>query len=455
MQTGKQGDLDDKFVAFVRTKQLFDPAHRVLLAVSGGLDSVVMAELFRKAGFLYAIAHVNFQLRGADSEEDVVFVRALAERHQVPFYTVCLPPGRQADEQGVSTQMAARQLRYAWFEKVAQESGFQCVATAHHQDDVFETILLNLVRGTGLTGLRGIPMRQGRIIRPLWFTDRTSIQEYAETNNLSWREDTSNASDYYRRNQLRHQVIPVLKTINPGLLQTTQSTIARLQSADHLIDQEIQRSWEALAQIRSDGIFLSIAKLVALVEWEFRLSEWLKSYGFQYVQISPIVEAIQATGFGQVFLSSTHRVFRDREFLIITPRLTEEKFEIPLAQFPAHAVNVFDLFSLHFELIGRTDDFQLPTDPATACFDADRIPWPLTIRRWQEGDRFRPLGLNGSQTVGNFLTNRKVPLFDRRSIFVLTSGEQIVWLIGYRPDDRFRVTDTTQKVLKIELRSKH
>ncbi|GAB3270524.1 tRNA lysidine(34) synthetase TilS [Larkinella harenae] len=445
--------LEPQFLSFIRTRHLFSPEQRILLTVSGGLDSVVMTELFRRAGFVYGIAHVNFQLRGLESDQDEDFVRALAAQHGVQFHTVRKPTTQKADEWGVSTQMAARTLRYEWFDQLADEFGYERVATAHHQDDVLETILLNLVRGTGLSGLLGIPVRQGRIIRPLWFANRSILEQYALHHALHWREDSSNTSDYYRRNRLRHQLIPVLKAINPNLLQTLQTTIARLQSADTLVENVLNHSWNELVVHRSGKVLLDISRLVLLPEWEFQLSEWLKPYGFHYAQLAPIADAVQHTNFGQRFYSATHQLLRDRQLLVIEPKILADDKPIVLPALPTEAVPVFDQYRLQFELIDKSDDFQIPVNPHVACLDADKMEWPLTIRRWQSGDRFRPLGLRGSQTVGDFLTNHKISLSDRSSVTVLTTTSQIAWLIGYRPDDRFRITTHTQKVLLIEQRS--
>jgi tRNA(Ile)-lysidine synthase len=452
MALTRNRSIEHQFLSFINTEQLFSQTDCILLTVSGGLDSVVMAELFRTAGFQYSIAHVNFELRGAESDEDEAFVSALAERHGVRFHTARLPAKQQAEEQGVSTQMAARHLRYAWFEQLAEEFGYAGIATAHHQDDVLETILINLVRGTGLTGLRGIPIRQGRIIRPLWFADRETLGDYAQKKKLVWREDSSNVSDKYRRNRLRHQVIPILKEMNPSLLQTLQTTVARLQSADKLVDEEMLRSWEELAENRPEGVFLSIQQLLIQQEWAFRLSEWLKPYGFHYVQIDPITEAVRGDGFGQKFQSATHQVLRDRDHLVVSELQSALNKEVDLPEIPSGDVSIFNHFYLRFEIIETLDGFQIPLNPDVACLDADRISGPLTVRRWQTGDRFQPLGMNGRQSVGNFLTNQKVALTDRGATWVLLAGEAIAWLIGYRPDDRFRVTDQTRKILKIERR---
>ncbi|RAJ99819.1 tRNA(Ile)-lysidine synthase [Larkinella arboricola] len=448
----QNGALERRFLSFINREQLFDQTDCILLTISGGLDSVVMAELFRSAGLRYGMAHVNFQLRGAESEGDEAFVKELAEQHGVRFHTVRLAAKNESEAQGISTQMAARKLRYDWFEQVAEEFDYARIATAHHQDDVLETILLNLVRGTGLTGLKGVPVRQGRIIRPLWFADRTMIEAYAQNGGIRWREDSSNASDKYHRNRLRHQVVPVLKEINPNLLETLQTTVARLRSADALVDAEIRRSWEKLAEMRPEGIFLSIEQLLLLEEWEYRLAEWLKPYGFQYAQLGDMAETVRADGFGQQFYSATHLLIRDRDYLMIKPRQAAPAQTLILDAIPATTLNVFGQYELYFELIPRSGDFQIPVDSNIACLDAERIQWPLTIRIWQNGDRFRPLGVKGHQTVGNFLTNRKVTIAERQSARVLVSGDRIAWLVGYRPDDYFRITDQTRTILKIERR---
>ncbi|GAB3336389.1 tRNA lysidine(34) synthetase TilS [Larkinella ripae] len=443
-------DLCADFRNFVESQRLFDPGDRILLTVSAGIDSVVMADLFRLAGFQYGIAHVNFQLRGDESEGDEAFVRALAERHGVRFHTVRMPAKQQAPKSGFSTQMAARQFRYEWFEKIAKDSGYECIATAHHQDDVLETVLLNLVRGTGLSGLRGIPVRQGRVIRPLWFADRACLEAHARQHALAWREDSSNASDYYRRNRLRHQVIPVLKEINPNLVLTLQTTLARIRAADALVGREIRQSWETLAQNRLNGVALPVQRLIDLPEWEYRLAEWLKPYGFQYAQLGPLTEAVRSAGFGQTFFSATHRVIRDRDFLLIEPLQAADNEQVVIRSLPDSVIPVFGEYGLHWTLIEPSEGFQIPAHPQIACLDADRLQWPLTIRRWQTGDRFRPLGLKGSQSVGNFLTNRKVSVTERRHGTVLLSGNRIAWLIGYRPDDHFRITSQTRRILLIE-----
>ncbi len=413
---------------------------------------MVMAELFRSAGLRYGMAHVNFQLRATESDGDEIFVQKLAEQHGVRFHTIRLAAKQEAEARGISTQMAARQLRYAWFEQVADEFGYAGIATAHHQDDVLETILLNLVRGTGLTGLKGVPVRQGRIIRPLWFADRAQIETYAQDRGISWREDSSNSSDKYHRNRLRHQVVPVLKQINPNLLETLQTTVARLRSADGLVDALVRRSWHLLAEFRPEGIFLSIGQLLLLDEWEYQLSEWLKPYGFQYAQLEDILRAVRLDGFGQQFYSTTHQLIRDRDFLIIQIKQTASAQALVLEAMPADSLSISEQYELYFEFIPYSDGFQIPADANIACLDATRIQWPLTIRVWQNGDRFRPLGVKGNQTVGNFLTNRKATVAERQAAQVLVSDDRIAWLIGYRPDDHFRITDQTQTILKIERR---
>ncbi|WP_234733352.1 tRNA lysidine(34) synthetase TilS [Tellurirhabdus bombi] len=427
----------------------------MLLAVSGGIDSVAMVDLFLATEVSVGIAHVNFGLRGEESEGDEQFVRDLAKRHSIPFYTTRFNTLSLASEQGVSTQMMARQLRYDWFGQLAREYGYSCVATAHHSDDNLETVLLNLIRGTGVAGLRGISVQQdfpwGRLVRPLWFASRADLEQYVQEQGLPWREDSSNVEDKYRRNRLRHQVVPVLKELNPNLLQTIQATYERVGAAENLVEQALSHSWKALIQQQGERLFIPLQALQALPEWPFRLSEWLRPFGFRYAQIQPIAEAVRGTSFGQTFESGTHRILRDREALVITPKGANETTEISLDQLPTEPLRIDEHLSLVFSCQEKPTDFIIPADARVACLDADQVKWPLTIRRWRAGDRFQPLGMKGSQAIGDWFTNRKIALHKRESSYVLLSGETIVWLIGYRIDNRFRLQEQTHKLLFIKV----
>ncbi|GAA4455440.1 tRNA lysidine(34) synthetase TilS [Nibrella saemangeumensis] len=429
---------------------MFSPNDRVLLAVSGGIDSVAMAHTFHRVGQSFAIAHVNYGLRGADSDDDALFVQNIADRYRVPFHQTRFDTATVAQERGISIQMAARELRYAWFEQLLDQYGYASVATAHHQNDVLETILINLVRGTGLAGLQGIPVRQGRVIRPLWFTNREQLVAYMQEHNLSWREDSSNAADKYVRNRLRHQVLPILQVLNPALLtDTLPQTVERLRAAGQLLSQELAQSWQQVAVEQEGRITLNIEALIRLSEPQFRLYEWLRIYGFSQDQVRQIWAATMREP-GSVFWSATHRLVHEREGLVLMPLPPEHGFRVELEEWPQGVV-VAGSWRLCFETFDKPVDFQIPTDPGVACLDADQIKLPLIIRPWQQGDRFRPLGLKGSKLVSDLLNDQKVSLSQREQAAVLAAGNGIMWVVGRRIGHAFRLTAETRRVLKIVL----
>lgn len=301
--------LERDFLGFINDNQLFGSIDRVLLAVSGGLDSIVMTALFHQIGQPFAIAHVNFGLRATESDADALFVQNKAEQYGVPFHLAHFDTAVLAAKRGVSIQMAARDLRYDWFSQLLQEHAYTCVATAHHQNDVLETILLNLTRGTGIAGLRGIAAKQKQIVRPLLFATRDQLAVYAETQKLTYREDSSNADDKYARNRIRHHVVPVLTDLNPGLWQSLPRTIERLQATETLVRAELERSWSEVVETLGNYKLLPTRKLLAQSELSFRLNEWLNPFGFTADQVEQMVRSLRQP-VGQIFLSTTHSTLR-------------------------------------------------------------------------------------------------------------------------------------------------
>jgi len=441
----------DSFLGFINDHQLVGPTDRVLLAVSGGMDSMVMAHLFARAGFSVGIAHVNFCMRGAESDADEALVCSLAHQLDVPFFTTRFDTQEIAQQRNLSIQVVARELRYTWFGTVARENGYALIATAHHQNDVLETLLLNLVRGTGLAGLRSIPIQQGQIIRPLWALSRLAIKDYAVDQGLIWRNDRSNDDDKYSRNKIRHHVVPILEKLNPNLTHTLTQTLERLRAADTLVNTLVGQSRQEC--IEHHGVLQTIHpdKLMVLAEWPFQLSEWLKEFGFSYSQSRDIARVLKGDKTGQIFRSATHSVWNDRTGLIVAPILVEEPFNLPVPSQSEGAVTLPDGRKVRYQWYDRPADLSLLSDPTFALLDADLVTGPLTIRRWQEGDRFRPLNMPGHKLVSDLLNDRKVSLPERARTTVLVSGEEIVWVVGHRLTHSVRITDKTKRILECRL----
>ena len=440
--------LERDFLGFINDNQLFGSTDRVLLAVSGGLDSIVMTELVYRIGQAFAIAHVNFGLRGAESDADALFVQNKAEQYGVPFHLTHFDTTVIAAGRGVSIQMAARDLRYAWFSHLLKEQAYACVATAHHQNDVLETILMNIARGTGIAGLRGIVVKQNQLVRPLLFATRDQLADYAKTQQLTYREDSSNADDKYARNRIRHHVVPVLTDLNPGLWQTLPRTIERLQAAETLVRAELERSWQDMAELIGKQTLLPIDKLLTQSELLFRLTEWLRPLGFTTDQAEQMVRSFQQP-VGQVFTSATHRITHERNGLLLEPLPASTDYEVRLTEWPEAPVTILGQFTLTIQLIDKPIDFRPDTNPSVACLDADIVSFPLLIRPWRQGDRFRPLGLNGHKLVSDVLNDLKLSRSERGQTAVLESGGTVAWVIGRRIDHRFRITAATKRICRI------
>lgn len=448
------------FLGFINDNQLADSTTKTLLAVSGGLDSIVMAALFQRTGLSFAIAHVNFGLRGPESDGDAVFVEELANRYQVPFHAIRFQTAQVAAERGESIQMVARSLRYQWFGELRRQYGYDSVATAHHLNDVLETMLLNLTRGTGLAGLHGIAVRQehptvGTLIRPLLFASRDQLETYAAVRKLKHRDDRSNADDYYARNRIRHHAVPVLTGINPGLWTTLPRTVERLRAAEQLMQLELNRSWQQLIQTEPDGtIRLPIDGLLALEEGAFRLSEWLLPYGFTREQARQAWLTLTREP-GQQLRSATHLLTHERGFLLLSllkvTVLSSYKTTIQELVNPGKILVCDRMISgtSHSKL----GDFVPEINATVAWLDADRLVDPLTIRVWQPGDRFRPLGLAGTKLVSDLLNELKLEQRERAQTLVLVSGDTIAWVVGCRIGHQFRVRSDSRRLIRLIVES--
>lgn len=432
-----------QFKQFVETNKLFDQSHSLLAAVSGGADSVVMLHLLAQSRLKVSVAHCNFQLRGADADGDEDFVRQLAEKYQMPFFSIRFDTLTYAKQNRLSVEMAARKLRYDWFAQLAAEHHFDRILTAHHLNDDIETVLLNLTRGTGINGLTGISAINGNIARPLLFASRSQIEEYARLNNLDFRTDSTNLSDDYQRNIIRHRIIPVLKEINPSFEERMSKNFKHIRQATDIYNWFIMRAIGDILSNNGQKVVIDAEKIMNQPFAEPILYECLKLYGFNSTHTEAVLKIIGQKS-GCTFQSATHRLLVDRTQIIIEPA-EQAEFEPIVIDSPQDVESV----GLKMKVVPIAD-FVLDKRPSTACLDLGKLSFPLTIRRWQHGDFFYPIGMSKAQKLSDFFVNNKVNVFEKERAMVLTSDEKIAWIIGYRPDNRFKIDDKTHQVLVIQ-----
>jgi tRNA(Ile)-lysidine synthase len=416
-----------------------------LLAVSGGIDSMVMAHLFITSGYRCAIAHCNFSLRGEESDADEDFVRTFAETQGVPFHTIRFDTNKYAAENKIPIQLAARELRYHWFEELRQTHGFDKIAVAHNADDNLETFFINLLRGAGLNGLTGMSSHTDYIIRPLLGCSRKYVEEYAIANNVRYREDSSNLSDKYLRNKLRHRVLPVLDDIHPAFREKAAESIAYLDKANQFIETETALFLQYSSFAKGDDTYISLADVREFHSPEILLFYILKTYGFRGATIANISACIDNAVSGKQFFSSTHCLVIDRTHLIISPPLDDTSPYTIDINADIHA----ETFDLRCEIVEKDANFRLMRDKNVGEFDLSKLTFPLTLRRCKDGDRFVPLGMKGQKKLSDFFIDLKLSVIEKHRRFVLISGNDIIWIVGIRPDERFKVTESTKQILRI------
>ncbi len=439
-----------EFEEFIHSGKLFEKQDKILLAVSGGRDSVAMADLFIRAGYQCAIAHCNFKLRGRESDEDEVFTKKLAENYNCDFYTKSFPTEEYAQEKGISVQMAARELRYTWFEELIKETGFDFVATGHHRDDETETFVINLIRGTGPRGLAGIPVSRGNIVRPLLFTGREGINMYIEGRGLEYREDSSNKEENYLRNKVRHSIIPLLESLNPDFSTSLLRNMSRIRGMIGMVDRKMDEFRRDEIIACSDGIRIPIEKILRMQPVSFWMFELLRDYNFSFDTAERLAGSIGEST-GKHYLSKTHRLLVEREYLLLqdltVPEecLKDEQFVVDKdAKQILHPVKLkFDYF--------EAGEIQISSDPAEAFIDPVKLTYPLILRKWREGDTFRPLGMKGTKKLSDFFIDNKIEISQKEKTWLLCSGNEIVWVIGLRLDNRFRITPSSGSMLRIRL----
>ena len=462
--------LLNQFIKNIKQQNLFQKNDFLLLAVSGGADSVALCELCYQAGFHFEIAHCNFQLRGEESDRDEKFVHQLGEKYCTKVYIRKFDTTKYAEENKTSIQVAARELRYAWFDELLKDGDRQpatdnrsatspildptsqiahpksYILTAHHANDSIETLLMNFFKGTGIKGLQGILPKQGKIIRPLLFAKREDINTFITENNLEFVEDSSNNSDKYTRNYFRHQLIPSVQKVFPKAEENLVNNIERFKEIQDLYQQSVSLHKKKLLEKKENEIHIPVLKLLKTKPLKTVTYEIIKDFGFTPHQTDEVLSLLHAES-GKFISSATHKIFRNRNWLIIAPINTLEASNILINETDSE-VN-FELGKLrikkHLNWIGNPS-----VDNEVASLDLKNIKFPLLLRKWKKGDYFYPLGMPGKKKLSKFFIDQKMSLTEKEKVWVIESDKKILWIIGKRIDDRFKIMEKTQDALTIQ-----
>jgi tRNA(Ile)-lysidine synthase len=435
-----------RFIEYSRQQQLFTTGTRVLLAVSGGIDSMVMAHLFREAGADHAIAHCNFSLRGEESDRDEKFVVSYAGKRKIRCFTTRFDTLGYTASKHISVQMAARELRYNWFDTLIEKEGFDSVAVAHNLNDNIETFFINLLRGTGLNGLTGMSPRHNNVIRPLLFATRSEIDAFASGEKIKFREDSSNAEVKYTRNRIRIKVLPEIEKVNANFVAAISETMTHLDSSSKLIDIYIGGIHSELFRFSGDGTEADVGGLRLLAPASAHIYELFKRYGLSPQQTEEMIALLDSSP-GKYILTSTHRLLRDRGRILINLRNDDQPPSYVF--FSVDEMRLSGLFT-EVRITGPSDD-PIPHSRLTACVDLSLVDFPVTVRRWKPGDRFEPLGMTQLKKISDFLIDMKVPVTEKEKVLLLLSGDKVMWVMGYRIDNRFRITESTGRTLTMTM----
>lgn len=418
---------------------------RILVAVSGGADSVALLHLLVGAGLYCEVTHCNFSLRGDESDGDELFVRQLCDENNLICHVIKFDTVDVASKQKVSIEMAARDLRYNWFNALMAQHGMDVLATGHHGNDAIETFFLNLTRGTGIKGLAGISWKRGNLIRPLLFAQSADIIAYCKANGLAFRTDSSNIDTNILRNKLRHQIIPLFEDINPAFFQTMLSNMLLLSEVSEVFTNEVERFKETVVASEEGAVLISLSLLAKHPQRKSLLFEILRPYGFKGAVMDSILSGLDGIP-GKQYFSETHRLVRDRYNLILVER---EALTQPVFYIQAGEIAITSPLKLAIRVFDRTPDFKYSTHPEVAHFDADLIDFPLEIRSWKNGDQFQPLGMTHFKKLSDYFVNEKFTLIEKEKTWLLISNNDIIWVIGKRLDNRYKVTSLTKHVLEI------
>ncbi len=433
-----------KVQQYIEQHSLLNPADKIIVGVSGGADSCALIHLLLSLNYKCIIAHCNFHLRGTESMRDEEFVTQLAGKYNCVYHKIDFDTTAYAAQHNISIEMAARELRYNWFEKIRLEEKADYIAVAHHSDDVVETILMNLTRGTGINGLTGIKPKNGYIIRPLLNISRENILQYIEHHKLSFVTDSTNKDILYTRNRFRNKIIPLFEEINPSFSDNLLQTSERLNDVAYIYNNYIQDIKSQIVFEKNNTVHISIEALKKEKTIKSILFEITKEYGFNASQCADIIGSLDDVS-GKQFFSSSYRLIKDRSFLLIDKTAdNNETFEIQVNE-----SEIKNPIHLQFEILEKQNKLDIETSESVAYFDFDKITFPLTLRHWEKGDVFYPLGMKNKKKVSDFFTDQKFSISEKEKTWLLLSGSEIIWIVGKRIDNRFKITPETKIIIKI------
>lgn len=434
----------NKVKQFILNNSLFNTESKLLVAISGGADSVSMLCVLHKLGYNVELAHCNFNLRESESDEDEVFVKKLAVKFKVKLHIKSFETKKYASENKISVQMAARDLRYNWFKELLREHSLDSVVVGHHQNDDVETFLINLLRGSGIRGMLAMSAKNNNIVRPLLSVNREEIEEYLHEIKQDFREDSSNKSVKYLRNRIRLQVMPTLKDINPKINQTISDEIEILDAVFQIFQQQIDFQKQKLLSTENGVLKIRISDLVKLKPLNVYLYEFLKPFGF--TEIKKLISTLSSQS-GKQFFSSSHQLVIDREFVFIE-ELTKSSEEYIISE---NQVMINTPITVSFDLSKNTE---ITKYQKKVKLDYSKLEFPLILRKWKKGDKFIPLGMRQFKKLSNFFIDEKYSILDKQKQWLLCSANNIVWVVGVRIDDRFKIDKNTKKVYIAELLNK-
>ncbi len=435
------------FLKFLKDNCHYHPQQKILVALSGGADSLALLHLFVSIKADVRAAHCNFNLRGEESDADERFVVACCKGWDVPLYQKSFDTKDYACKNGISIEMAARDLRYAWFDELLTAEKLDCIATGHHKDDSIETFFINLIRGTGIKGLSGIKPAHRSLIRPLLGFSRTEIEQYCVFNKLNYRTDSTNLESVYMRNKVRHQILPLFKDLNPSFMDTMEANMKHLAQVSSFFQATVEDLKKQMVVDQDGSLLISLQHIQQFADKNLVLFEILNPYGFNGAIVNELVESIQNEVSGKQFYSAAYRLIKDRHNIIVLPKEDKDREEVFYINFDE--LELDEPIHLKLETMIKTDDFKIDKSNAIGQFDGKLLNYPLTLRKWRQGDSFKPLGMANFKKLSDFFIDNKFSIKDKEDVWLLLSGDDIIWVVGHRTDERYKITAQTKEITRI------